>query len=102
MSIRRCSRSDGSTPERQHIQMILVRQTPDNGYEVIHGHVRLRVALEAPGRAEVVDAASGAVLTVHELDGRLVALTPDAQAAFGRAVDTVIARARGRDDDRQP
>ncbi len=75
--------------------MILVRKV-DGAYEVVDGVTRLRVALKAFGRAEVVDLYSRETLTVHEIGGRIIALTEDGQRAAKKASDDVIAKARGQ------
>lgn len=72
--------------------MIEVRKLADGGYEVNDGYVRLLATLNAFGSAEVVDTKSGEILKVHEVGGRILALTADAQRVVEQAADDVIAQ----------
>jgi hypothetical protein len=74
--------------------MITARKTEDGSYEVLNGHMRLKATIQAFGKAEVTDAASGATLFVYEVNGQLVALSADAQASLEDQAVAAINRAR--------
>ncbi|MDR9836966.1 MULTISPECIES: hypothetical protein [Herbaspirillum] len=74
--------------------MITARRKDDGSFEVMSGYMRLQVQLELQGKAEVVVTGSGETLHVHEVDGRLVALSEDAQANVEDLATAAINRAR--------
>lgn len=74
--------------------MITVRRKADGSFEVTNGHMRLKVQLEVHGKAEVVDLATGETIHVHEVDGRMVALSEDSQANVEDLANAAINRAR--------
>lgn len=74
--------------------MITARRNDDGSYQVENGHMRLKATLQVYGKAEVTDAVSGQTLYVHEIDGKLVALSADAQANLEDQAAAAINRAR--------
>lgn len=75
--------------------MITARRKSDGSFEIENGHMRLKVQLRVHGKAEVVDSATGKTLHVHELDGRMIALSEDSQANVEDLANSAINRARG-------
>lgn len=74
--------------------MITARRSADGSFTIVNGHMRLQVQLKTSGKAEVVDAGTGQILHVHEVDGRLVALSEDNQENIEDLTNAVINRAR--------
>lgn len=74
--------------------MISARRKVDGSYEVVNGHMRLKAQLAANGKAEVVDIGSGQSVHVHEVDGRMLALSDDAQATLEDLAAAALNRAR--------
>lgn len=58
-----------------------VRQAEDGSYVVVHGASRLKAELAMKGQVRVLDAATGRYLSVHVVDGNLVALTEPAETS---------------------
>lgn len=75
--------------------MITARRKSDGSFEIANGHMRLKVQLRVHGKAEVVDSATGKTFHVHELDGRLIALSENSQANVEDLANSAINRARG-------
>lgn len=74
--------------------MITARQNADDSVEVVAGQMRLEALLEVHGKAEVVDLATGQTIYVHEVGGRLVALSEDSQANVEDLANAAINRVR--------
>lgn len=74
--------------------MISAQCNNDGSYELINGHMRLKAQLLAIGHAEVLDINTGKPVYVHEVEGRLVALSEDAQANLEDAANAAVNRAR--------
>lgn len=75
--------------------MITARRKSDGSFEIANGHMRLKVQLQIHGKGEVMDLKSGETFHVHELDGRMVALSEDGQANVDDLANAAINRARG-------
>lgn len=60
---------------------IYVKEAEGGGFEVVAGQLRLNVMLEVQGKAWVQNLTTGEQLEVHEVGGRLMALTLGASAA---------------------
>jgi hypothetical protein len=74
--------------------MISARRKADGSFEVVNGHMRLKVQLELYGKAEVVDIGTGQTVHVHQVDGNMLALSEDAQANVEDFANAAINRAR--------
>lgn len=74
--------------------MITARTTKDGSYHVMNGYMRLKATIQAFGKAEVNDVATGQTLFVHEVDGQLFALCADAQATLEDQTVAAINRVR--------
>jgi hypothetical protein len=74
--------------------MISARRMDDSSYEVINGHMRLQIQLGAHGQAELVYIGTGQTLHVHEVGGKILALSGDAQANVEDQAAAAINRAR--------
>jgi hypothetical protein len=75
--------------------VISVRKQEDQSFEILNGHTRLNVQLQIAGKAEVVNIATGEKLYVHEVDGKMVAISEDAQDNVDDLTNATINRARG-------
>lgn len=73
--------------------MILAKKQPDGGYAILSGHQRLQAELNSHGHASLLDADTNEQLVVHEIGGKLVALTEGAATALEAAAADVIAQA---------
>lgn len=60
---------------------IYVKKVGGGSLEVVSGHRRLQAMLSVNGKASVQNMQTGEQLEVHEVGGKLVALTDDAAAA---------------------
>jgi len=69
---------------------IYVRRKLDGTLSCSDGRLRLIATIRALGTAKVVVHGSGEVLTVHEVNGKLVALTEAAQNSLVAATEEVI------------
>jgi hypothetical protein len=73
--------------------MILARKKDDGSYEVVDGHMRMKVMLDLRGSAEVVDIATSDRLTVHDVGGRLLVLSEaqgqDLEATANAVIESV-------------
>lgn len=74
--------------------MIQARRHADGSFEVVAGHMRLKVQLELHGKAEVIVIGTGETVHVHEVDGKMVALSDDAQENVEDLANAAINRAR--------
>lgn len=74
--------------------MIAARRAADGSFEVVNGHMRLKVQLQLHGKAEVVDLGTGQTIHVHEVEGRMLALSEDSQANIEDLANAAINRAR--------
>lgn len=72
-----------------------VTQNEDGSYTIVSGHMRLKATLQVHGRAEVLDVKRNKTLYVHEVDGKLVAISEDAQATLDDLTNSIINRAKG-------
>jgi hypothetical protein len=81
--------------EDEETYMISVRRKHDGSYELVNGHMRLKVQLDIHGQAEVIDIGTGQTLHVHEVGGHLLALSDEAQANVDDLALSTINRARG-------
>lgn len=73
---------------------ISARKDANGGYVLANGHARLKAILSVHGKAEITDIATGESLYVHEVNGKLVVLSEDAQASVDDLVVAAINRAR--------
>lgn len=74
--------------------MISARRKDDGSYDVVNGHMRLKVQLDLRGQAEVIDIGSGQTVYVHEVGGKMLALSEDARANVEDLTTAAINRAR--------
>lgn len=74
--------------------MITARRKADGSYEVANGHMRLKASLQTQGQVQVKDITTGQTIYVHEVDGRMVALSEDSQANIEDLANAAINRAR--------
>jgi hypothetical protein len=74
--------------------MISARRNADGSFEVVTGHMQLKVQLQLHGKAEVVEIGAGETVHVHEVDGKMVAISDDAQANVEDLANAAINRAR--------
>lgn len=73
---------------------ILVKRLPDGSYSVVSGHRRLQALLLHAPQVEVWDCEQSVKIFVHEVDGRMVALSEAAMNQLKQQADSVIERAR--------
>ncbi|WP_454742758.1 hypothetical protein [Cupriavidus necator] len=60
----------------------VVRQSEGRNYRIVSGQSHLQAALRLTGRALVTDAVTHEQLHVHDIDGKLFAISSDAQAVL--------------------
>ncbi|CAG2160795.1 hypothetical protein [Cupriavidus numazuensis] len=72
----------------------MVRQSQGRNYQVVSGQAHLQAALRLTGRALVTDAVTHEQLHVHDIDGKLFAISSDAQAVLDSETLTAIERAK--------
>jgi hypothetical protein len=75
---------------------IYVKKSDGGGLEVVTGQQRLTALLEMQGKALVMNMATCEQLEVHEVGGKLLALTTEASDAVHSAVEAVIWHAARR------
>lgn len=75
--------------------MITVKRNDDRSFEILNGHMRIKAQLQVFGKAEVFDITTGEKLHVHEVDGKMFAITEDSQANVDDLTNAIINRARG-------
>jgi hypothetical protein len=75
--------------------MIFAFRNQDGSFSIINGAAQFFAHLNTYGRAEVVDAATNAKMYVHDLNGRLVAVSEKDQASIDLVTSSAINRARG-------
>lgn len=74
--------------------MIVVSRNEDGSYTMVSGHRRLMASLDVNDKVEVIDSQSNAKFYVHKIDGRLVALSENAQKQLNDLAESVISRAK--------
>ncbi len=74
--------------------MITARRKSNGSFEITNGHMRLKAQLEGHGEAEVHDLSTGQTYRVHDVGGRVVALSNEAQANVEDMANAAINRAR--------
>lgn len=75
--------------------MISVERQENGTYVVTAGHRRLMALLKLVEHVEVWDQYSSKVVHVHQVDGKLFALSPEAQANLEDQAQALINRVRG-------
>lgn len=75
---------------------IYVTREEGGGLKVVSGHMRLQTMLSVNGKASVQNMQTGEQLEVHEVGGRLLALTEDAAATVESAAAALISNAAKR------
>lgn len=74
--------------------MITVSRDEDGNLQVTNGHMRLRAQLQVRGWAEVVELGTGNTLQVHEVGGKIVALSDESMRQIEDAAAAAIRQAR--------
>jgi hypothetical protein len=74
--------------------MISAKRKPDGTYVVIGGTMRLKALLQLQDKAEVLDVGTGKAIHVHEIDGKLVALSEDNQENLEDLANFTINKAK--------
>jgi hypothetical protein len=73
--------------------MFSAKRNADGSFEV-SGHMRLKMLLEMHGKAGVVDTATGKTAYIHEVAGKMVALSADDQENLDDQTNALINRVR--------
>lgn len=74
--------------------MITLRRGPNGTFQITTGLMLLLGQLEEHGQAQICDESTGATYHLHDVGGRLVALSEQSQANVQALANAVIHRAR--------
>ena len=75
--------------------MILATRNEDGSYTAVNGHGRLMALLQVHGKAEVTVMGSNEKIYVHQVEGKLVAVSQETQANIDDLIQAVVNRAKG-------
>jgi phosphopantetheine adenylyltransferase len=75
--------------------MIFATRNEDGSYTPVSGHRRLMASLQVLDKVEVTIMGTNEKIYVHQIDGKLVAVSEETQANLDDLVNAAVNRAKG-------